>query len=97
MFILEYDSLFNYINGDINKELGKWHNVISCKYIVSTLKAFNLYSRYISGNENEKKYILSLVQQVVSGTRDLEDVLEVLGVTYDNSLEQEHVISLIYR
>lgn len=97
LFILEYDSLFNYINGGINKELVKWHNVISCKYIVSTLKAFNLYSKYVREDEIGKSNILYLVQKVISGVNSLEEMLEELDITYDNSLEPGHVATLIYR
>jgi hypothetical protein len=76
---------------------GKWYNVIACKYIVSTLKAFNLYSKYVREDEIGKSNILYLVQKVISGVNSLEEMLEELDITYDNSLEPGHVATLIYR
>lgn len=58
-------------------------NVIACKYIVSTLKAFNLYSKYINEDERGKSNILWMIQKVISGIKSLEEVLEELDVTYD--------------
>ena len=97
MFLTEYHSLFNYLNCETVMVDGKWYNVISCKYIVSTLKAFNLYSKYIREDEIGKANIIYLVQKVISGVYSLEDMLEELNITYDNSLEPEHIATLIYR
>ena len=97
LFLTEFHSLFSYLNNENLVEDGKWHNVIACKYIVSTLKAFNLYSKYINEDEIGKSNILWMIQKVISGIKSLEEVLEELDVTYENSLEPEHIATLIYR
>lgn len=96
MFLTEFDSLYNYLANQ-NNSFDKWHNIISCKYIVSTLKAFNMYDMYVRENEFGKSNILWLVQKVFSGIKSLEDILDELGITYENSLEAEHIANLIYR
>ena len=96
MFLIEFNSLYNFINnGSCVSEDGLWHNVIACKYIVSTVKAFYLFNNYYMGDEVEKNNILWLIQKVFSGSLSLENMLEELGITYDNSLEECHVLSLI--
>lgn len=98
MFLTEFHSLYNYLtDNDCVVEDGKWHNIISCKYIVSTVKAFKMYDLYVRENEFGKSNILWLIQKVFSGIKSLEDILEELGITYENSLEAEHVANLIYR
>ena len=96
MFLTEFDSLYNYLNNH-NNSFDKWHNIVSCKYIVSTLKAFKMYDMYVRENEFGKSNILWLVQKVFSGIKSLEDILDELGITYENSLEAEHIANLIYR
>ena len=98
MFLIEFQSLFNYlVNNVCLEETPKWHNVIACKYIVSTLKAFNLYDMYSKENEFGKSNIIWSVQKVFSGIITLENMLNELGITYQNSLDAEHVANLIYK
>ena len=96
MFLLEFDSLYNYIhNGICVEKEGLWHNVIACKYLVSTVKAFHLFNNYYLGDEIEKNNIIWMIQRVFSGFKSLEEVLLELGITYENSLDDRHVLSLI--
>ena len=96
LFLLEFNNLFTYLNGE-TKEEGKWYNIVACKYIVSTLKAFNLYDKYLKEDEIGKSNMLWLFQKVISGNKSLEEILKELDVTYENSLEPSHVANLIYR
>lgn len=96
MFLIEFHSLYDYLTNQ-KKDYDKWHNIVSCKYIVSTLKAFKMYDMYVRENEFGKSNILWLVQKVFSGIKSLEDILDELGITYENSLEAEHIANLIYR
>ena len=96
MFLLEVDKLFKYIQESEVSE-GKWDTVIGCKYIVSTLKAINLFNMYVDGNNNTKKYILSLIQNVFDGNYTLEEMLEKINVYYENSIDNDKVLKLIYR
>ena len=95
MFLTEFHSLYNFISSKDITEDGLWHNVIACKYIVSTVKAFHLFCNYYIGDEIEKNNILWEIQSVFSGRKSLEDVLDILGITYQNSLEQTHIQTLI--
>lgn len=97
MFLIEFHSLYNFIYADSScvSDDGLWHNVIACKYIVSTVKAFHLFNNYYIGDEIERNNILWMIQKVFSGTLSLEDMLKDLGITYHNSLEERHVLSLI--
>jgi hypothetical protein len=97
MFLTEFHSLYNYLANLEVTEDGLWHNVIACKYIVSTLKAFNLYDMYSKENEFGKSNIIWSVQKVFSGIITLENMLNELGITYQNSLDAEHVANLIYK
>ncbi|MBE6146049.1 MAG: hypothetical protein E7171_05445 [Firmicutes bacterium] len=95
MFLTEFHSLYNFISSKDITEDGLWHNVIACKYIVSTVKAFHLFCNYYIGDDIEKNNILWEIQSVFSGRKSLEDVLDILGITYQNSLEQTHIQTLI--
>lgn len=96
MFLTEFHSLYNYIqNGECVSLDAVWHNVIACKYIVSTIKAFHLFNNYYMGDEIEKNNILWMIQKVFSGALSVETLLEELEITYDNSLDKEHILSLI--
>lgn len=95
MFLTEFHSLYNFISSKDITEDGLWHNVIACKYIVSTVKAFHLFCNYYVGDDIEKNNILWEIQSVFSGRKSLEDVLDILGITYQNSLEQTHIQTLI--
>jgi hypothetical protein len=95
MFLTEFHSLYNYLANLEVTEDGLWHNIIACKYIVSTVKAFHLFSNYYVGDEIEKNNILWEIQSVISGKKTLEDVLDTLGITYQNSLDESHIKRLI--
>lgn len=95
MFLTEFHSLYNFISSKDITEDGLWHNVIACKYIVSTVKAFHLFCNYYVGDDIEKNSILWEIQSVFSGRKSLEDVLDILGITYQNSLDQSHIQTLI--
>ncbi|MBR6820890.1 MAG: hypothetical protein IKM55_01550 [Bacilli bacterium] len=95
MFLTEFHSLYNFISSKDITEDGLWHNVIACKYIVSTVKAFHLFCNYYIGDDIEKNNILWEIQSVFSGRKSLEDVLNILGITYQNSLDQSHIQILI--
>ncbi len=96
LFLIEFNRLTNFII-DGNGVDGKWNAVIAGKYIVSTLKAFNLFELYYNNDEIVKGYIIGLVQDVIDGKYTLEEMLCKLDITYDNSLDQSIVLRLINR
>ena len=96
MFLTEFHTLYSYFqNNECVSEDGLWHNVIACKYIVSTVKAFHMFNNYYMGDEIEKNNILWMVQKVFSGSMSVETLLNELAISYNNSLEKEHILSLI--
>ena len=96
LFLTEFHSLYNYLcNGESVAEEGLWHNVVACKYIVSTVKAFHMINNYYLGDEIERNNMLWMIQKVFSGASSLEHMLKELGITYENSLDKSHVLSLI--
>ncbi len=97
LFLIEFHSLYNYVINGVVPDDGKWYIVVACKYIVSTLKAFNLLNKYIQEDELGKSDILWMIQKVFSGNNDLEEILNKLNVTYDNSLDYGHVKTLLKR
>lgn len=96
LFLCDIDGVFKYAL-KIDMSEGKWENIIGCKYIVSTIKAFNLFNRYYYGSSNTKIYILNCIQDVFDGKYTLEDMLKLLDITYENSLDNEKVLKLIRR
>ncbi len=96
LFLCDIDGVFKYVLKMDMRE-GKWENIIGCKYIVSTLKAFNLFFTFYYGSNNTKKYILNCIQDVFDGKYTLEDMLKKLDITYENSLDSEKVLRLIKR
>ena len=57
------------------------------KYFISILKAFNLLLKYINSNNNGKKIILTEIQKVINGYKNLEEMLGVFDVNYESSLD----------
>lgn len=95
LFFYEFYSWYLYINNNEGKNSDRFRYLISCKYIVSSLKAFHLYSRYLEESEIGKSNILWMIQNVISGITSLEEMLKKLDISYENSLNEEYVLKLI--
>lgn len=54
-------------------------------YLESTLKAYNLFVRYYYSRESERKYIIQQLQRVIDGEITLEEILNILDVSLENS------------
>lgn len=85
---------FNYLyasnNSDYDKELDKYDYdpfdyFTNTKYLISTLKAFNLFDKYI--NSNNKEEIISCIQKVFDGNRSLEELLYKFDISIRSSLD----------
>lgn len=85
-FLFEFDNLFKYL---YEKEEGidEYQAAISSKYLVSILMALNLFDLYTHSNNSIRKEIINKIQQVLDGTKQLEDILNELNISYDNSLD----------
>ncbi|HIT22343.1 MAG TPA: hypothetical protein IAB56_05205 [Candidatus Scybalousia intestinigallinarum] len=64
-------------------------------YITSTLKAVNLFDRYLESNQEERKEILAGIQMVFDGKTTVEEYLDSQDITLENStnigLIQKHL------
>ncbi len=85
-FLYEFDNLFKYYY-EKEKGLDEYQASISSKYLVSILMALNLFDLYTHSPNSIKKEILNKIQQVLDGSKKLEDILNELDVSYDNSLD----------
>ncbi len=56
----------------------------SC-YCQSTIKAYNLFIRYYYGTAKTRNHIIKSIQRVFDGEKTLEEVLESLDVSFENS------------
>lgn len=68
----------------------------SC-YVESTVKAYNMYMDYIEGDRRTREYIILMIQKVFDGEITLEQCLEVLDVTYQNSLNSKRLAKYLKR
>ena len=59
--------------------------ISASKYIVSTLKATNLFDKYINGSEKQKQIILSGIQEIFDGSKKVESFLDSQNITFENS------------
>ncbi len=85
-FLFEFDNLFKYYY-EKEKGIDEYQAAISSKYLVSILMALNLFDLYTHSNNLLKKEIINKIQQVLDGNKKLEDILNELDISYDNSLD----------
>lgn len=52
-------------------------------YVVSTIKAIELFMKYVKGNSVKQKEILCYIQSVISGLNTVEDIIEELDINMD--------------
>ena len=85
-FLYEFDNLFKYYY-EKEKGIDEYQASISSKYLVSILMALNLFDLYTHSPNSIKKEIINKIQQVLDGHKKLEDILNELDISYDNSLD----------
>ena len=90
-FLMEFDTLYKYYYEN-DGSITIINASICSKYIISILKALYLFYIYINGDILLKKFIIEKIQEVIDGKRTLEETLEELDVTYDNSLNKDVII-----
>ena len=65
------------------------------KYLKSILKAFNLFDKYLSNNNEYKKHVFSNIQKIFDDKLSVEEFLDKFDITYENSLDSKHVKKLV--
>ena len=91
----------------IIEELNKHHNstnqeainimIEGSSYAESTLKAYNLFLRYYYGSNKTRKYLLYNVQRVFNQELSLEDLLQELDITLENSQDIQTLSKYLHR
>lgn len=96
--LANFYSLFIYKNGD-RKILGdnydelKFH--IDAQYLQSILVAFNLMNKTLYGTNKTRKYILDQLQKVFDGIITVEDFMERVHCSYQESLDSKYAMRLL--
>ena len=91
----------------VAQELVDYHNGLSpmdrdeqldnCKYLVSGLKAYNLFITFYYGSDELKNDILDDIQSVFNGYLTVEELLEKYNITFENSQEPKRLIKYFNR
>ena len=68
---------------------------ILIKYLKSILKAFNLFDNYLSKDKNYRNYVFNSIQKIFDDKLSVEEFLNNLDITYDNSLDSSHVKKIV--
>lgn len=93
---MRFRSFFEYVL-DLYEENNhsRTDRVEASAYITSTLKAMNLFDRYLESNQEERKEILAGIQMVFDGNKTVEEYLDSQDITLENStnigLIQKHL------
>ncbi len=87
-----------FLQDGLGKEDEKYNELAeaSC-YVESTLKAYNMYMDYYSGDKMTRQYIILMIQKVFDGEITLEQCLEALDITYPNSLSPKKLTKFLKR
>lgn len=99
--LLNFNSIYEYKTNESGENILEdrtytefdYHTDI--KYLTSTLKAFKLLALYIGNSKSAKDYIIHQINSAMDGYRSLEESLNNVNVTYDNSLNSDYVRRLI--
>ena len=94
-FAKNYNIMCSYKIDNNKHNISKENYYWSISYVNSVLKAFKMLYKYINGSEAEKEYILIWIQEVFNGKMTVEDCLEKIGVTLDNSIDIKYTRGLI--
>lgn len=68
-----------------------------CKYLISGLKAYNLFITFYYGNDDLKNDILDDIQSVFDGYLTLEELLTKYDITYENSQDSQKLLKYFNR
>ena len=80
-----------------DREYTKFDYVVDGKYLLSTMKAFNLLEKYIYGTKGIKREILKQMQKVIDGEKKVEEFLKKFEIDYNNSRNPDITRNLILK
>ena len=68
-----------------------------CKYLISGLKAYNLFIKFYYANDELKNEILDDIQAVFDGYLTVEELLLKHDISYENSQNKQVLIKYFSR
>ena len=89
------EELKDYHDGKI--EMDRENLLDSCKYLISGLKAYNLFITFYFANEELQNDILDDIQAIFDGYQTLEELLTKYNITYENSQEPKRLLKYFNR
>lgn len=92
--LCSFDEIFKYNEENKDTKDTKVTAMLSSKYIISILKAFNLFSNFIYGSQKLKREVMEWIQKVFDGLICLEEMLNHFEISDDEILSLGKVLSL---
>ena len=87
-----FNNIFQYNNGEIKDEdYSEFDFHSDIKYLLSTLKAYELLYKYITNHEPTRSYLMHQARRTLGGRRTVEDFLSDVGLDNNNYMNAEHV------
>lgn len=71
--------------------------LLDSQYLISDLKAYNLFIKFYYGNETLKEEIISDIQSVFDGYMTVEDLLDKYNITLANSIDNKKLLKYFNR
>jgi len=95
----ETDRIFelNVITNELLEDREREDKIESCKYLVSSLIALNLYIIYYNSNNNLKKEMLTNIQKVFDYEITLEEFLDIYEVSFTSSQDEKKLKKFLLR
>ena len=87
--LMRFRDLYNCLVKLKDKMLSKEEKIISSQYVVSTLKAQQLFNIYLNGNNQIRREMKSNIQSIFDGKCTVEDFLNKYDVTYESSKDTD--------
>ena len=90
--ILNLYSMYHFQIGEegLDKTYNEYDYHDNSKYLISTLKAFQIFHLYETGNDAMKCHILHGCQKVFDGEQTVEEFLESIGVSLSSAMTSEY-------
>ena len=88
--------LFSFREIYLTKE-NEYEYAMNVKYLISLTKAFNLLDKYLNSNNNIKKEIINVIQNIIDNKYTLEEGLNRIEILNNNSLDSNIVRRLILK
>ena len=86
---------FNIMNFDTKSDVDLYNKNMNMRYIISTMKAINLFELYIRSSDSVRKEMISSIQANFDGKLLVEDTLKRFDINIESSEDPNKVIQLL--